>query len=43
MKKKDSNDFKLEKIFWLDLEMTGLSSETDVIIEAAAIVTDQKF
>ena len=40
-KKKQSNDFKLEKILWLDLEMTGLSPETDVIIEVAAIITDK--
>ena len=33
---------KLSKILWLDLEMTGLSPETDVIIEAAAIVTDSE-
>jgi len=33
----------MDKIFWLDLEMTGLSPEKDVIIEAAAIVTDKHF
>ena len=32
---------KIEKIFWLDLEMTGLLPETDVIIEAAAVITDK--
>ena len=32
---------KLEKILWLDLEMTGLSVNDDVIIEAAAIITDK--
>ena len=42
-KNKNGNDFKLEKIFWVDLEMTGLCPETDVIIEVAAIVTDKKF
>lgn len=36
--KKSENTF--QKIFWLDLEMTGLNFEEDVIIEAAAIVTD---
>ena len=41
--KKNSSDFKMEKIFWLDMEMTGLSSEKDVIIEVAAIVTDKGF
>ena len=35
--------FKMEKILWLDLEMTGLSPETDVIIEVAAIITDKEF
>ena len=29
------------KILWLDLEMTGLIPEKDVIIEAAAIITDK--
>ena len=38
----DNNDFKMDKIFWLDLEMTGLSPETDVIIEVAAIITDKQ-
>lgn len=38
---RDDSHFKMEKIFWLDLEMTGLSPETDVIIEVAAIVTDK--
>ena len=42
-KNKNGNDFKLEKIFWVDLEMTGLCPETDVIIEVAAIVTDKNF
>ena len=40
---KNGNDFKMEKIFWVDLEMTGLCPETDVIIEVAAIVTDKNF
>ena len=42
-KNKKSDDFKLEKVLWLDLEMTGLLPETDVIIEAAAIITDKDF
>ena len=42
-KNKDPNNFKMEKILWLDLEMTGLSPETDVIIEVAAIITDKEF
>ena len=33
---------KLNKILWLDLEMTGLLPEVDCIIEAAAIVTDKQ-
>lgn len=36
--KKQEN--KIQKILWLDLEMTGLIPEEDVIIEAAAIITD---
>lgn len=39
--KNSRNGFKMEKIFWMDLEMTGLSPETDVIIEAAAVITDK--
>ena len=31
------------KLLWVDLEMTGLDPETDVIIEIAAIVTDFEF
>lgn len=34
---------KLEKLFWLDLEMTGLEIDKEVIIEVAAIVTDLDF
>ena len=30
------------KFFWLDLEMTGLDVDKEVIIEVAAIVTDNK-
>lgn len=43
MDKKDlnNNHFQMEKIFWMDLEMTGLCPEKDVIIEAAAIITDK--
>ncbi len=32
----------MEKIFWVDLEMTGLDPERSVILEFAAIVTDLK-
>ncbi len=31
------------KLLWVDLEMTGLDSENDVIIEVAAEVTDWTF
>lgn len=31
------------KLFWVDLEMTGLDVEKEVIIEAAVIVTDYQF
>ena len=40
---KNKDSFKLEKLLWLDLEMTGLSPETDVILEAAAVITDKDF
>lgn len=30
----------MEKILWLDMEMTGLDVEQEVIIEVAAIITD---
>ncbi len=33
----------MERILWVDLEMTGLDVNKEVIIEAAAIVTDLKF
>lgn len=33
----------MQKLFWVDLEMTGLNVETEVIIEVAAIVTDLDF
>lgn len=31
------------KLLWVDLEMTGLNAQTDVILEVAAIVTDMNF
>ncbi|UQY36373.1 oligoribonuclease [Pseudomonas fulva] len=31
-----------ENLIWIDLEMTGLDPETDVIIEMATIVTDSE-
>jgi oligoribonuclease len=33
----------MEKILWLDMEMTGLDVEKEVVIEVAAIVTDIDF
>ncbi len=33
----------MQKLLWVDLEMTGLNVETEVIIEVAAIVTDLDF
>lgn len=33
----------MTKLFWLDMEMTGLDVEKEVIIEVAAIVTDINF
>lgn len=32
----------MDKIFWVDLEMTGLSPYTSVIVEFAGIITDLK-
>ena len=43
MSNKANEPIKMEKIFWLDLEMTGLMPESDVIIEAAAVITDKDF
>jgi len=34
---------KKAKILWLDLEMTGLDAENDLILEVAAIATDWGF
>ncbi len=33
----------MAKLFWVDLEMTGLNVENEVIIECAVIVTDMNF
>lgn len=30
-------------LFWIDLEMTGLSVDTEVILETAVIITDSQF
>lgn len=42
MNKKLAN-LRSDRILWLDLEMTGLSSDDDLILEVAAIVTDWNF
>jgi len=42
MNKKLANK-RPDKILWMDLEMTGLSANDDLILEAAAIVTDWNF
>lgn len=34
---------KMEKLFWIDMEMTGLDVTKEVIIEVAAVITDLKF
>ncbi len=33
----------MDKLFWIDMEMTGLDIQKEVIIEVAAVVTDIKF
>ncbi len=33
----------MEKLFWIDLEMTGLDVEKEVILECALVVTDLEF
>ncbi len=33
----------MERLFWVDMEMTGLDIEEEVIIEVASIVTDLNF
>ena len=41
-KPKKTNEPELDKLLWLDMEMTGLYPEKDVIIEVAAVITDNK-
>lgn len=38
-----TTDATTQRLLWVDLEMTGLSAGTDVILEVAAIVTDWDF
>ena len=33
----------MKKLFWLDMEMSGLDINKEVIIEVAAIITDLNF
>ena len=33
----------MAKLFWVDLEMTGLDVENEVVIECAVVVTDMNF
>lgn len=33
----------MKKLYWLDMEMTGLDIEKEVVIEVAAIITDLNF
>ena len=33
---------KIQKFLWLDMEMTGLDPEKEVIIEVAALVTNHQ-
>ena len=39
----DKRHQRVSKLLWVDLEMTGLEVEKEVVIEIAAIVTDMKF
>lgn len=39
---KDKHSMKDENLIWIDLEMTGLEPNNDVIIEIATIVTDSQ-
>lgn len=40
---REKRNKKIEKLLWLDLEMTGLDIEKDKIVEVAAIATDMDF
>lgn len=43
MKMSDLKHMVPTKLLWIDLEMTGLNPEKDVILEVAAVVTDFNF
>ena len=36
----DEDTRPTNRLVWMDLEMTGLDAETDVILEIATVVTD---
>jgi oligoribonuclease len=38
---KEKKEERIEKLIWIDLEMTGLSPENDSILEIATILTDR--
>ncbi len=40
MEKMEKKQNKRQRLIWLDLEMTGLDTDTDSIIEIATIITD---
>lgn len=40
---KKLKNLPIERILWVDLEMTGLSPDNDMILEVAALVTDWDF
>ena len=40
---KKLRNLRQDRVLWLDLEMTGLSPEDDLILEVAVIVTDWNF
>jgi oligoribonuclease len=40
---KKLRNLHIDRVLWIDLEMTGLSPEEDFILEIAAIVTDWNF
>lgn len=39
----DKKEQRMERLVWIDLEMSGLNPDADVILEAAVIVTDLRF
>jgi len=41
MSDSDTDNDRIGNLIWIDLEMTGLNTETDTIIEIATIVTDR--